>query len=363
MRKPPAAAWSIDQDQYLPFIELFFKKLSAISKKRIHNPLNIIFYTLLKETDMTWIALATYAGPRGNAPALVLDQQLYDLCALHQAGLEPVPLAYREGGVEAIVKDGKNGQRWLEAVAAQAQALVQERKVGPVAEGSRKLQAPYVPQHMFCAASNYAKHANEMGTVLAAKSESKPYMFLKLSNTVIGPGGTVLMPPETTKLDWEIELAAVIGKRCRRVGVQEALDCVAYYTILNDVTARDLNLRSDYPFKHDWFQGKCHDTFAPFGPWLVPASQIPDPQSVHMRLDVNGESMQDDSAATMIWTVREQIAYLSTIVTLEPGDVIATGTPTGVGMGRGVFLKDGDRMLASINGIGELANQVRAETV
>ncbi|MEG2878165.1 MAG: fumarylacetoacetate hydrolase family protein, partial [Comamonas sp.] len=259
-RTPPAAAWSIDQDQYLPFIELFFKKLSAIFKKRIHNPLNIIFYTSLKETDMTWIALATYAGPQGNAPALVLDQQLYDLCALHQAGLEPVPLAYLEGGVEAIVKDGKNGQRWLEAVAAQAQALVQERKVGPVEEGPRKLQAPYVPQHMFCAASNYAKHANEMGTVLAAKSESKPYMFLKLSNTVIGPGGTVLMPPETTKLDWEIELAAVIGKRCRRVSVQEALDCVAYYTILNDVTARDLNLRSDYPFKHDWFQGKCHDT-------------------------------------------------------------------------------------------------------
>lgn len=311
---------------------------------------------------MTGIALATYAGKQGCAPALVLDQQLYDLRAMQQAGLEPVPLAYLEGGVEAIVKDGKNGQRWLEGVAAQARTLAQTRKVDPVAEGSAHLQAPYVPQHMFCAASNYAKHANEMGTVLAAKSESKPYMFLKLSNTVIGPGGTVLMP-ETAKLDWEVELAAVIGKRCRRVSVEDALDCVAYYTILNDVTARDLNLRTDYPFKHDWFQGKCHDTFAPFGPWLVPASQIPDPQSVRMRLDVNGETMQDDSAATMIWTVREQIAYLSTIVTLEPGDVIATGTPTGVGMGRGVFLKDGDRMLASIEGIGELANQVRAEAI
>ncbi|MDR2332397.1 MAG: fumarylacetoacetate hydrolase family protein [Burkholderiaceae bacterium] len=312
---------------------------------------------------MTGIALATYAGKKGSAPALVLERQLYDLRAMQQAGLEPVPLAYLEGGVEAIVKDGKNGQRWLEGVAAQARALAQARKVDPVAEGSAHLQAPYVPQHMFCAASNYAKHANEMGTVLAAKSESKPYMFLKLSNTVIGPGGTVLMPPETAKLDWEVELAAVIGQRCRRVSVEDALDCVAYYTILNDVTARDLNLRTDYPFKHDWFQGKCHDTFAPFGPWLVPASQIPDPQSVRMRLDVNGETMQDDSAATMIWTVREQIAYLSTIVTLEPGDVIATGTPTGVGMGRGVFLKDGDRMLASIEGIGELANQVRAEAI
>ncbi|MFG5777835.1 fumarylacetoacetate hydrolase family protein [Comamonas sp. J-3] len=312
---------------------------------------------------MAWIALATYAGPQGNTTALVVEQQLYDLQQLQQAGLGAVPAAYLSGGVEAIVKDGKQGQAWLEGVSAQAHALVAAGKVQPVASGLERLQSPYVPQRMFCAASNYAKHANEMGTVLAAKAESKPYMFLKLSNTVLAPGGTVQMPPETEKLDWEVELAAVIGKRCRRVSVEDALDSVAFYTILNDVTARDLNLRSDYPFKHDWFQGKCHDTFAPFGPWLVPAAQIPDPQAVHMRLDVNGQTMQEDSAATMIWSVREQIAYLSTIVTLEPGDVIATGTPTGVGMGRGIFLKDGDSMVASIGGIGELRNQVRAESM
>ena len=310
---------------------------------------------------MAWIALASYAGNQGKATALVLEQQLYDLEQLQQAGLSAAPAAYLSGGVEAVVKDGKNGEAWLNSVTAQAAAIVAAGKVQPVAGGADRLLAPYVPQRMFCAASNYAKHANEMGTVLAAKTESKPYMFLKLSNTVLRPGGTVQLPPETEKLDWEVELAAVIGKRCRRVSVEEALDSVAFYTILNDVTARDLNLRSDYPFKHDWFQGKCHDTFAPFGPWLVPASQIPDPQTVHMRLDVNGQTMQDDSAATMIWSVREQIAYLSTIVTLEPGDVIATGTPTGVGMGRGVFLKDGDSMVAAIDGIGELSNQVRAE--
>jgi 2-keto-4-pentenoate hydratase/2-oxohepta-3-ene-1,7-dioic acid hydratase in catechol pathway len=202
-----------------------------------------------------------------------------------------------------------------------------------------------------------------MGTVLAAKSQSKPYMFLKLSNTVIGDGETIQMPPETTKLDWEVELAAVIGKRCRRVAVEDALDAVACYTIVNDISARDLNIRGDYPFKHDWFQGKCHDTFAPIGPWLVPAWQIPDPQAVNMRLDVNGEPMQQDSTANMIWTVREQIAYLSTIVTLEPGDVVATGTPTGVGMGRGVYLNAGDKLVASIEGIGRLSNQVQAERV
>jgi 2-keto-4-pentenoate hydratase/2-oxohepta-3-ene-1,7-dioic acid hydratase in catechol pathway len=171
------------------------------------------------------------------------------------------------------------------------------------------------------------------------------------------------MPPETTQLDWEIELAAVIGQRCRRIPVDRALDAVAGYSIVNDVSARDLNVRNDYPFKFDWFQGKCHDTFAPFGPWIVPAWQVHDPQAVHLNLKVNGETMQDDTTANMIWNVREQISYLSTIVTLEPGDVIATGTPTGVGMGRGIYLKDGDRIEATIRGIGTLANPVRAESI
>jgi 2-keto-4-pentenoate hydratase/2-oxohepta-3-ene-1,7-dioic acid hydratase in catechol pathway len=171
------------------------------------------------------------------------------------------------------------------------------------------------------------------------------------------------MPPETRQLDWEIELAAVIGKRCRRVSVERALDAVAGYTIVNDISARDLNVRSDYPFKFDWFQGKCHDTFAPFGPWIVPAWQIPDPQDVHLKLEVNGQVMQEDTSHNLIWTVREQIAYLSTIVTLEPGDVVATGTPTGVGMGRGIFLKDGDRLAATIRGIGTLANRVQADSL
>lgn len=169
------------------------------------------------------------------------------------------------------------------------------------------------------------------------------------------------MPPETQQLDWEIELAAVIGRRARRISADAALEVIAGYSIVNDISARDMNVRSDYPFKFDWFQGKCHDTFAPFGPWIVPAWQIPDPQQVSMRLDVNDTPMQEDTTANMIWTVREQIAYLSTIVTLEPGDVVATGTPTGVGMGRGIYLKAGDRMTASIKGIGTLANHVQAD--
>ena len=312
---------------------------------------------------MSLIALATYRRAGGLATALVLDQQLYDLEAAQAAGLPAARPEWIGGGVEAMLKDWAQAQSWLKSVAPQAASLAAQGSIKPVAEGESAVAAPYVPQRIFCAASNYASHANEMGTVLAAKSQSKPYMFLKLSNTVIGNGEPILMPPETSKLDWEVELAAVIGKRCRRISVEDALDDVACYTIVNDISARDLNVRSDYPFKHDWFQGKCHDTFAPIGPWLVPAWQIADPQAVNLRLDVNDEPMQQDSTANMIWTVREQIAYLSTIVTLEPGDVIATGTPTGVGMGRGVFLNAGDRLVASIEGIGRLSNRVQAERV
>ncbi|MCC7040060.1 MAG: fumarylacetoacetate hydrolase family protein [Burkholderiales bacterium] len=308
---------------------------------------------------MTWVALATYRAATGLAPALAVDHQPYALEAAVRAGLAGVEPTWLSGGVGAMVRDWSRVGPWLTRAGPALAELAARGKVTPVAASA--LAAPYVPDKIFCAASNFIEHANEMGTVLAAKSESKPYMFLKLANTVIGPGEAIRMPPETTMLDWEIELAAVIGTRCRRIKVEDALSVVAGYTIVNDVSARDLNMRSDYPFKFDWFQGKCHDTFAPLGPWIVPASQIPDPQAVHLKLDVNTTTMQDDTAANMIWTVREQIAYLSTIVTLEPGDVIATGTPTGVGMGRNVYLKHGDLVTATIDGIGTIANRVEAE--
>jgi 2,4-didehydro-3-deoxy-L-rhamnonate hydrolase len=201
-----------------------------------------------------------------------------------------------------------------------------------------------------------------MGTALAAKAESKPYMFLKTATSVIGPNEAVRIPREVQKADWEVELAAVIGRTGRRVSTTEALELVAGYMVLNDVSARDLTRRNDYPFKHDWFQGKNHDTFCPIGPWIVPARALGDPQQASLSLTVNGETMQAGTAAEMIWTVAEQIAYLSTIVTLHPGDVVATGTPTGVGMGRGIFLKPGDIMVASVEGIGSIRNPVEAES-
>jgi 2-keto-4-pentenoate hydratase/2-oxohepta-3-ene-1,7-dioic acid hydratase in catechol pathway len=314
----------------------------------------------LKGIPMSWIALASYRQDNRVRPAIVLDQTLYDVEEVARATGVPAAEAWSAGGVRAMIESWPATSGWLRSVEPPARAAVASGKL-PALPAASSLEAPFVPERIFCAASNYVEHAREMGTVLAAKSASKPYMFLKLRNTVLAPEGTVIMPPETSQLDWEIELAAVIGKRCRRIGVNQALDAVAGYSIVNDISARDLNVRDDYPFKFDWFQGKCHDTFAPFGPWIVPAWQIPDPQAVKLRLDVNDSVMQEDSTANMIWQVREQIAYLSTIVTLEPGDVVATGTPTGVGMGRGVFLEDGDLMRATVDGIGTLVNRVRAE--
>jgi 2,4-diketo-3-deoxy-L-fuconate hydrolase len=306
--------------------------------------------------------IACYSGAdRQPKLALRIDDRHYDLAEARAAGVK-IGDGWADKGLGALLADWARHADGLKSGLADAETQARGGKLKAL-NGATKLLSPYRPERIFCAASNYIEHANEMGTVLAAKAQSKPYMFLKLRNTVAGPGDEIRMPPETTQLDWEIELAAVIGKGGRRISTDRALDHVAGYSIVNDISARDLNVRDDYPFKFDWFQGKCHDTFAPFGPCFVPSWSITDPQAVEMRLTVNDKEMQKDSTRNMIWTLREQISYLSTIITLEPGDVIATGTPTGVGMGRGIFLKSGDVINASIDGIGTLTNTVVAEKV
>ena len=307
-------------------------------------------------------ALASHRAAAGVRPAIVIHERIYDLAAVLDATHQPADSLLRQSGVAALLDRWESVRSGLGAVASEAAASISRGQFPVQAIAATALAAPFIPSRVFCAASNFIEHANEMGTALAAKADSKPYMFLKTASSVIGPHDTVRIPRETQKPDWEVELAAVIGRRARRITVSEALGHVAGYMVLNDVSARDLTRRSDYPFKHDWFQGKNHDTFCPIGPWMVPAEFIPDPQNVHLNLTVNGESMQDGTTAEMIWSVAEQIAYLSTIVTLSPGDVVATGTPTGVGMGRGVFLKAGDVMEATIAGIGKIRNPVEDES-
>ncbi len=307
---------------------------------------------------MTWYALASLKNGGVVRTALVFDGRLYDLEQTAQSLAAPPDWARLS--VDELLTIWPDVSPQLDALAEEAAAKLDDLEALSV--GPNDIAPPLRPGRFFCAAANYVEHAEEMGTVLAAKSESNPYIFIKPDTSLIGHNDAVIIPMASSQVDWEIELAAVIGREARHLSVDDALDCVAGYTVVNDVSARDLNFRDDYPFKTDWFQGKCFDTFAPLGPWLVPSSCIDDPHNLHMELAVNGEVMQDATSGAMIFDIREQIAYLSSILTLKPGDVLATGTPTGVGMSRGIFLKPGDVMTASIESIGTLRSPVAAET-
>jgi 2-keto-4-pentenoate hydratase/2-oxohepta-3-ene-1,7-dioic acid hydratase in catechol pathway len=315
---------------------------------------------------LTWYALASYEAASGMRAALVLGScespelfDLEDVYRLVRAGAPAAP--WLQPDLLTMVESWHANQAEFADLAAAAQQIGKNGGLTEIDGGFKSVRAPIRPPRIFAAASNYVEHAKEMGTVLAGKADSNPYVFIKASTAVIGPGDNVVIPAQTKKPDWEVELAAVIGCRTRRISVEDALSCVVGYTIVNDVSARDLTRRSDYPFKFDWFQGKSFDTFAPLGPWIVPRDVVRDPQQLQLGLSVNDEVMQDGSTAEMIFSVAEQISYLSWILTLEPGDVIATGTPTGVGASRGIFLQAGDVMQASVEHIGELRNPVVAE--
>ena len=200
---------------------------------------------------------------------------------------------------------------------------------------------------------NYSDHAAEAGMAVP----EHPILFMKANSSIVGPNDTVMLPRHSQHSDWEVELGVVIGKRCKYVGVDTALDYVAGYCIANDVSERHFQTK----LTGQWTKGKSCDTFGPIGPWLVTADEIPDPQVLDMTLDVNGERMQTGNTATMIFTVAEIVAHLSELMTLHPGDVISTGTPPGVGMGKKpdpVYLKEGDVMELWIDGLGQQRQMV-----
>ena len=303
-----------------------------------------------------WYALAHYVTDDRSHAALVLDGALHDLPSLAARKGVSDALAARIDSVDALVRGWALIGRELGDLARWAHGETFEAL-------SARPRAPFTPHRLFGAASNYIEHADEMATKLAAKAKSMPYIFLKTPDSVIGPDEPVLIPPESQRVDWEVELGVVIGRPGRRIAVESARDHIAGYVVINDISARDLTRRNDFPFSHDWFRGKSFDSFTPMGPWFVPADCIDDPHALRLTLSVNGEMMQDGSSSEMIFDTDEQIAYLSTLLMLKPGDVIATGTPAGVGMGRGIFLKPGDEIVAAIDAIGTLANPVRAEMV
>ncbi|MFL9888675.1 fumarylacetoacetate hydrolase family protein [Paraburkholderia agricolaris] len=305
---------------------------------------------------MTWFGIATYELNGRTATGLAVGDKLYDAQAVLEQSASALPFADVGALIAGWEADGAATVERLEAAARALEAGTLD--AAPLA--GHTLCVPYQPRRIFAAASNYHEHAQEMGTELAPREESTPYMFMKAETSVVPTLANVVIPPHAERVDWEVELAVVIGKAGRHIAKEDAYDYIAGYTILNDVSARDLNRRSDYPFKHDWFRGKSFDTFGPLGPWFVPRACIAEPQNLRMRLAVNGEMMQDGNTSGMIFNIAEQIEYLSTILTLQPGDLIATGTPTGVGMGRGIYLKAGDVMVASIDGIGSIENPLVA---
>ena len=225
-----------------------------------------------------------------------------------------------------------------------------------VALGEVRLHAPISrPEKIVAIGLNYEDHAAETG----AEIPEKPVVFTKYPNTIVGPGGPIRIPPIAEQIDYEAELAVVIGRTARNVPESEALEYVFGYANANDVSARDLQFSEG----GQWTRSKSLDTFMPLGPFIVTRDEVPDPQSLSIRAILNGEVVQDGTTSKMIFSVAELVAFLSTGMTLVPGDVIITGTPPGVGMARDpqLWMKPGDEVSIEIEGLGTLTNPVEAE--
>jgi 2-keto-4-pentenoate hydratase/2-oxohepta-3-ene-1,7-dioic acid hydratase in catechol pathway len=262
-----------------------------------------------------------------------------------------------------------NDWRRAEAAIRRAAVSAARRKAKGRPLKRIKLLAPVLwPSAIYCAGANYTDHMLEMARLQNIppapdphEAGLKPWHFIKAPRTVVGDKATVKLPATSNAIDWEAELGAVIGRTAKNVPLERALDYVAGYTIANELSARDLGRRPQLPdqspFKYDWVGQKCFDDACPLGPWIVPAHDIKDPQKLGIKLWVNDVLKQDSNTSQMIFTLAEQIAHLSSRITLYPGDIILTGTPAGVGAARKEFLKRGDVTKVWIEGIGTLTNK------
>ena len=224
--------------------------------------------------------------------------------------------------------------------------------------GSARLRAPILnPRKLICLGQNYADHAAESNAPVPAE----PILFSKYATSIIGPEDPILLPAVSQQVDYEVELACILGRGGRHIPKERALECVAGYTVFHDVSARDYQIGK--PGKQ-WMAGKSFDTFAPMGPALVTADEVPDPHILDIRCTLSGEVMQSSNTRHLIFPIPEIIAYCSHIFTLEPGDVIATGTPSGIGYARNPqrFLREGDVVVMEVPGVGVLRNPVRQES-
>ena len=276
------------------------------------------------------------------------------------------------GDTVVDMRDALPGKSWasstLAALGAWDAALPALHALADSAKNKRplagvKLLAPLLyPPAIYCTGANYMAHAEEMSAEGSGvdKATTQPYLFLKSAqHCVIGPGAEIRLPGVSRKVDWEAECAVVIGKAGRNIKVGDAMKHVAGYTIMNDLSARDLSRRPDWPrWNIDWFGHKNFEGAAPMGPWITPADEIADIYACQLRLWVNQEKMQDTLVSGLIFNIAELIEYLSRRLMLRPGDVIATGTPSGVGRPRGIFLKPGDKVRIELANVGVLENPV-----
>lgn len=302
--------------------------------------------------------LATISTPDGPAAAVQTPDGRFLPVAAAAAGAGIAHPALASGSLQALIAGGDT------ALAALAAALEQARAGGfrqAITGPALLAPLPRPEKNIFCVGRNYAEHIAEGARAqnIAIAVTEVPVFFTKPRTAVTGPGADIpVFPHVSTQIDYEVELAVIIGKAGRDIPRDRALDHVWGYTILNDVTARDVQRRHGGQF----FKGKGLDGSCPMGPVVVTRDEIPDPQAIGLRLAVNGEVRQDSTTARMIFDIPTLIASLSAGLTLEPGDILATGTPSGVGyaMVPPTFLRDGDEVVCEIDGIGRLANTVRA---
>ena len=284
--------------------------------------------------------LVTHKTDHDARLGLLRDDHVIDLAAASDGRLPPDMLTFLRRGEPAL----------------QLARQVAENGTASTPVSDVTLLAPIPnPSKIVAIGLNYMDHCREQNV----KPPERPIIFAKFSTAVVGPGATIRWDPALTQqVDYEVELGVVMGRLARRVPAAEALDYVAGYTICNDVTARDLQ-HGD----RQWVRGKSLDTFCPLGPWLVTREEVPDPQDLSLRCTLNGQVMQDSTTAEMIFGVAYLIEFISRAFTLLPGDVIATGTPHGVGVFRSpqIFMKDGDVVTVEVERLGQLTNDCREE--
>jgi 2-keto-4-pentenoate hydratase/2-oxohepta-3-ene-1,7-dioic acid hydratase in catechol pathway len=286
-------------------------------------------------------------------PGIVVGNEVVDLAAAGTALNLSVPASMLE-----LIANAETYLPHLQSIAEQSAALREHNAVLDLHNITLTAPIPQPRKNIMCMAVNYSEHARETAAARNRSTEAptQPILFTKATTTINGPYGEVVIDPTvSTEIDWEVELAVIIGQPGKNISEANAMAHVFGYTVLNDVTARDMQKRHV-----QYFKGKSLDGSCPMGPWIVTADEIPDPHNLALRLKVNGVIKQEDNTAHMVFSIPQIIATLSLGMTLEPGDIIATGTPSGVGFTRvpPEFLKPGDMMETEIEGIGVLRNPI-----